>query len=128
MIAEIVALLMFIGPDIKEHRIQESMSVCLKHKREATRQVKANIDYKCIKSKATLETNIDGSKSIKSLILEQCIVYCGYVIMIGVCLPMRYGTQKKKPQIMLTGETLRKKINGKLFYTIENIIDSYGYK
>ena len=37
MIAEIVALLMFVGPDIKEHRIQESMSVCLKHRREATR-------------------------------------------------------------------------------------------
>ena len=36
MIAEIVALLMFVGPDIKEHRIQKSMSVCLKHKREAT--------------------------------------------------------------------------------------------
>jgi len=70
MIAEIVALLMFIGPDIKEHRIQESMSVCLKHKREAMRQVKDNIDYKCIKSKAELETNIDGSKSIKALILN----------------------------------------------------------
>ena len=70
MIAEIVALLMFIGPDIKEHRIQESMSVCLKHKREAMRQVKDNIDYKCIKYKAEIETNIDGSKSIKSLILE----------------------------------------------------------
>jgi len=70
MVAEIVALLMFIGPDIKEHRIQESMSVCLKHKREAMRQVKDNIDYKCIKSKAELETNIDGSKSITSLILE----------------------------------------------------------
>ena len=70
MIEIVVALLMIINGEIKEHRIQESMSVCLKHKREATRQVKANIDYKCIKSKATLETNIDGSKSIKSLILE----------------------------------------------------------
>ena len=70
MVAEIVALLMFIGPDIKEHRIQESMSVCLKHKREAMRQVKDNIDYKCIKSEAELETNIDGSKSIKALILN----------------------------------------------------------
>ena len=30
MIAEIVALLMFVGPDIKEHRIQPSMSVALK--------------------------------------------------------------------------------------------------
>jgi len=77
MVAEIVALLMFIGPDIKEHRIQidpktgkSSMSVCLKHKREATRIPKENIEYKCIRSKAQLETNIDGSKSIKALILE----------------------------------------------------------
>ena len=70
MIAEIVALLMFIGPEIKEHRIQESMSVCLKHKREATRVPAPNVTYKCIKSKAELEKNIDGSLSIKSLILE----------------------------------------------------------
>jgi len=77
MVAEIVALLMFIGPDIKEHRIQidpktgkSSMSICLKHKREATRIPKKNIEYKCIRSKAQLETNIDGSKSIKALILE----------------------------------------------------------
>ena len=70
MVAEIVALLMFVGPDIKEHRIQESMSVCLKHRREATRIPKKNIQYKCIKSKAELEKNIDGSKSIKALILE----------------------------------------------------------
>ena len=70
MIAEIVALLMFIGPDIKEHRIQESMSVCLKHRREATRVPAPNVSYKCIRSKAELELNIDGSKSIKALILE----------------------------------------------------------
>ena len=70
MIEHIVALLMFIGPEIKEHRIQDSMSMCLKHKREATRVPKKNITYKCIKSKAELEENIDGSKSIKSLILE----------------------------------------------------------
>jgi hypothetical protein len=70
MIEHIVALLMFVGPDIKEHRIQKSMSLCLKHKREARRQISDNIDYKCIKSKAQLETNIDGSKSIKALILE----------------------------------------------------------
>jgi hypothetical protein len=61
---------MFIGPDIKEHRIQESMSVCLKHKREASRVPAPNVQYKCIKSKAELEKNIDGSYSIKSLILE----------------------------------------------------------
>jgi len=70
MMANIVALLMFIGPDIKEHRIQESMSVCLKHKREASRVPAPNVSYKCIRSKAELELNIDGSKSIKALILE----------------------------------------------------------
>jgi len=71
MIEHLVALLMFIGPDIKEHRIQESMSVCLKHKREASRPpISDNISYKCIRSKAQIELNIDGSKSIKALILE----------------------------------------------------------
>jgi len=78
MIEHIVALLMFVGPDIKEHRIQidpktgkHSMSICMKHKREASRPpISANVSYKCIKSKAQLETNIDGSKSIKALILE----------------------------------------------------------
>ena len=70
MIAEVIALLMFIGPDIKEHRIQENMATCLRHKRIAERQYKENIQYKCVRSKANLEENIDGTKSIKSLILE----------------------------------------------------------
>ena len=71
MVAEIVALLMFIGPDIKEHRIQpKGMAQCLRHKRVAERQYKEGIQYKCIKSKAELEKNIDGSYSIKALILE----------------------------------------------------------
>ena len=71
MIAEVVALLMFIGPEIKEHRIQpEGMAQCLRHKRIAERQFKPNIQYKCIRSKAELETNIDGSQAIKKLILQ----------------------------------------------------------
>jgi len=77
MVETVVALLMFVGAEIKEHRIQvdpdtgkPSMSVCLKGKRHATRNISDNIEYKCIKSKAQLETNIDGSKSIKALILE----------------------------------------------------------
>ena len=70
MVAEIVALLMFIGPDIKEHRIQPSMSECLKGKRVASRSISENVEFKCIKSKAELEINIDGSQSIKSLILN----------------------------------------------------------
>jgi|TARA_E500000178_G_C16963643_1_gene727279 hypothetical protein len=65
-----IALLMFINGEIKEHRIQPSMSVCLKHKREASRQIKDNIDYKCIKSKVELEENIDGSKTIRKIILK----------------------------------------------------------
>ena len=69
MVAEIVALLMFVGPDIKEHRIQPSMSDCLKGKRIASRSISENVEFKCIKSKAELQTNIDGSLSIKSLIL-----------------------------------------------------------
>ena len=70
MIAEVIALLMFIGPDIKEHRIQENMATCLRHKRIAERQYKENIQYKCVRSKAKLEENIDGTMTIRSLILE----------------------------------------------------------
>jgi len=71
VIAEVVALLMFIGPEIKEHRIQpEGMAQCLRHKRIAERQFTPNVQYKCLKSKAEIETNIDGSKAIKKLILE----------------------------------------------------------
>ena len=70
MIAEtVVALLMFVGAEIKEHRIQPSMSECLKGKRMASRNISENVEFKCIKSKAELQINIDGSKSIKSLIL-----------------------------------------------------------
>ena len=69
MIAEIVALLMFVGPDIKEHRIQESMSVCLKHKREASRTIQNDISYKCIRSEAETEIYM-GEKSIKKLHLK----------------------------------------------------------
>ena len=67
----IIALLMIVNGEIKEHRIQESMSQCLKGKRVATRTNKNNnINYTCIKSIAELEKNIDGSLSIKKLILE----------------------------------------------------------
>ena len=71
MILEVVALLMIVNGEIKEHRIQESMSECLKGKRVAMRTNKNNnIQYQCIKSMAELEKNIDGSLSIKKLILE----------------------------------------------------------
>ena len=67
----IIALLMIVNGEIKEHRIQESMSNCLKGKRVAMRSNKnKNVQYQCIKSMAELESNIDGSQSIKKLIID----------------------------------------------------------
>ena len=68
----IVALLMIINGEIKEARIQTSMSECLKGSRVAKRGLKpdSNVKYQCIKSMAELESNIDGSLSIKKLILD----------------------------------------------------------
>mgnify|MGYP003136545110 CR=1 FL=1 len=82
MILEVVALLMIIDGEIKEHRIQidpntgkHSMAMCLKGKRYATRGEKKysnnnKIQHQCIKSMAEVEKNIDGSLSIKKLILD----------------------------------------------------------
>jgi hypothetical protein len=70
MIEVVVALLMVVNSEIKEHRIQESLSTCLKGKREAERQYNEGVRYQCLKSKAELEKNIDGSFSIKALIME----------------------------------------------------------
>ena len=69
MIVEgVVALCMFINNELKEHRIKESMSDCLKGKRLAERDVNVNIQYMCGNVEAELENNIDGSKSIKRII------------------------------------------------------------
>ena len=68
----IIALLMIINGEIKEARIQSSMSECLAGARVAKRGLKvgSNVKYQCLKSMAELESNIDGSKSIKKLILK----------------------------------------------------------
>ena len=66
----IIALLMFINGEIKEHRIQTSMAQCLRGKRAAERQYSESVSYKCWKGSAELEDNIDGSKSIKKLIID----------------------------------------------------------
>jgi len=66
----VIALLMLVNNEIKEARLQPDLSSCLKGKRVANRNVSNNIEYRCIKSKAELEKNIDGSHSIKKLILE----------------------------------------------------------
>ena len=70
MVEMVVALLMIVNGEIKEHRIQESMSNCLKGKRIAMRtNTGSNVEYQCIKSKAETEIYL-GAKSIKKLILE----------------------------------------------------------
>jgi len=69
MFEVVVALLMIVNGEIKEHRIQESMSTCLKGKRIAARESKAHIEYQCIKSKAETEIYL-GEKSIVKLILK----------------------------------------------------------
>ena len=70
MVETVIALLMIVNHEIKEHRIQPSMSDCLKGKRIAMRTNTGNsVEYKCIKSKAETEIYM-GEKSIKKLILD----------------------------------------------------------
>ena len=69
MIETVVALLMFVNNEIKEHRIQDNMAICLRGNRTAERQYSENVKYQCIKSKAEIEIYM-GEKSIKALILE----------------------------------------------------------
>ena len=70
----IVALLMLINGEIKEARIQPSFGKCMERGRIAKRDLKllgkTNVKYQCIKSMAELEDNIDGSKSIKKMIID----------------------------------------------------------
>jgi hypothetical protein len=70
MIETVVALIMFYGAEIKEHRIQENMATCLRGKRHAERQYTPNVTYKCIRSKVETEIYL-GQKSIKKLILSK---------------------------------------------------------
>ena len=65
----VFALLMFINGEIKEHRIQPSMGMCLRGKREAERQYSETVSYKCYKGKAKTEI-YQGRKNIRALILE----------------------------------------------------------
>ena len=69
MIETVVALLMFVNKEIKEHRIQDNMATCLRGKRHAERNYSENVKYQCVKSKAEVEIYM-GEKSIKALILD----------------------------------------------------------
>jgi hypothetical protein len=69
MIKLVFALCLFINGELVEHRIQDSLSTCLKMKREATRNMEMNNkQFMCGEVKAELEKNIDGSISIKKII------------------------------------------------------------
>ena len=69
MIESIVALLMFVNGEIKEHLIQDNMAACLRGKRHAEREYSESVSYKCYKGKAETEV-YKGRKTIKALILE----------------------------------------------------------
>lgn len=65
----VFALCLFINGQLVEHRIQDSLSTCLKMKREATRNMEMNNkQFMCGQVEAELDTNVDGSKSIKRII------------------------------------------------------------
>jgi hypothetical protein len=65
----VFALCLFINGELVEHRIQDSLSTCLKMKREAIRNMDMqNKQFMCGEVEAELETNIDGSNSIKKII------------------------------------------------------------
>ena len=71
MVEVVFALLLIVDNKIVEHRIQDSLSNCLKAKRYAMKDKssKDRVVYKCIKSKANIEIYM-GEKKITSLILE----------------------------------------------------------
>ena len=69
IVESVVALLMFVNGEIKEHRIQDNMAACLRGKRHAEREYSESVSYKCYKGKAETEIYM-GEKSIKALILE----------------------------------------------------------
>jgi hypothetical protein len=69
MIQYVIALCLFIGGELVEHRIQPDISTCLKMKREATRNMEMNNKrFMCGEVEAQLEKNIDGSISIDKII------------------------------------------------------------
>ena len=69
MIAVVFALCLFINGELIEHRIQDSLSTCLKMKREASRNMEMNNkQFMCGEVEAELEINIDGSKTIKKIV------------------------------------------------------------
>ena len=71
MVKMVIALCLFINGELKEHRVQQTMSDCLKHKRVATRNMDMNNkQFVCGEVKAIINKNVDGSESIRKIIIE----------------------------------------------------------
>jgi hypothetical protein len=72
MIQTVIVLLFFMNDKLVEHRIQDSLSDCLKHKRLVIRNMSMNNkNIQCVETEAEVQINIDGSKSIKKMLLKQ---------------------------------------------------------
>lgn len=72
MIKLVVALSLFINGELVEHRIQDTLSTCLKMKREGSRNMDMNNkQFMCGKVEAEIEKNIDGSLTIKKIITNK---------------------------------------------------------
>ena len=71
MVEVVFALLLIVDNKIVEHRIQDTLSNCLKAKRYSMKDKssKDRVTYQCLKSKANIEIYM-GEKKITSLILE----------------------------------------------------------
>ncbi len=71
MIEIVFALLLIVDNQIIEHRIQDSLSQCLKSKRYAMKDKSPSdrVVFQCLKSKANIEIYM-GEKKITSLILD----------------------------------------------------------
>ncbi len=71
MVEVVFALLLIVDNKIVEHRIQDSLSNCLKAKRYAMKDKSSRdrVTYQCLKSKANIEIYM-GEKKITSLILD----------------------------------------------------------
>ena len=71
MIETAIVLLFFMNDKLVEHRIQDSISECLKHKRLITRNMSmTNKNIQCIETDAEIDINIDGTITIKKLIMK----------------------------------------------------------
>ena len=67
----VIALCLFLNGQLVEHRIQSSISDCLKKKRVASRNMDMNNkQLMCGEVEAYMSINIDGSESIDKIVIE----------------------------------------------------------